>query len=184
MVLFYNTLIAMKRADIHTKPLGFDDIFFSPDEEFLEFSGEIHDPLTKSLHVLRIYNDRNSGGVRFEATPRKGRNVTTPIWTAFVREHLGDAAWMKKVGPCTVMFRELRPYVFCQGYSVPKAVGDKTGKGRGRYQITFTGSEGESHLFFHELEHEDEDGPRYRAVLIVTTDARNFMDIFLSLRKR
>lgn len=184
MVLFYNTLIAMKRADIHTKSIGIDDRFSSENEEKLEFSGELHDPLTQSRQVLRIYRDYNSGGVRFEVTPPlKGHKALTPIWTAFVRQYIGDSSWMKKVGPCTIMFRELRPYVFCQGYSVPKATGDKTGKGRGRYQITFTSSDGKLHLLSFLLTGKGGD-ERTLHLLTARTDTREFMDIFLSMRKR
>jgi hypothetical protein len=44
---------------------------------------------------------------------------------------------MKRVGAATVQFKELHPYVFCDGYRLPKGPTNK-------YQLTFTSSEGRS----------------------------------------
>lgn len=43
---------------------------------------------------------------------------------------------MKRTG-ATIHFRELHPYVFCEGYKVPKDAHKK-------YQLTFTAPEGKS----------------------------------------
>lgn len=58
-----------------------------------------------------------------------------PIWTAFVTQYIGRGNWMKRVGSCTVQFRELHPYMFTDGYKLPKGP-------TGRYQLTFTTPEG------------------------------------------
>ncbi|KAF1996898.1 hypothetical protein P154DRAFT_442255, partial [Amniculicola lignicola CBS 123094] len=87
------------------------------------------------LHVFRIFRDRDSGGVRFEATARRGPMKTIPIWTAFVTQYIGQKNWMKRVGSNTVQLRELHPYVFCGGYRPPRG-------STGRYQLTFTSPEG------------------------------------------
>jgi hypothetical protein len=87
------------------------------------------------LHAFRIFRDKDSGGVRFEATPRRGPMRTIPIWTAFVTQYIGNRTWMKRVGSSTVQFRELHPYMFCEGYRVPKG-------NSGRYQLTFTTPQG------------------------------------------
>jgi hypothetical protein len=42
---------------------------------------------------------------------------------------------MKRVGNATIEFRELHPYVFCDGYRVPKGP-------KNRYQLTFTTPDG------------------------------------------
>jgi len=42
---------------------------------------------------------------------------------------------MKRVGNSTIQFRELHPYMFCEGYRVPKG-------NSGRYQLTFTTPQG------------------------------------------
>lgn len=44
---------------------------------------------------------------------------------------------MKRIGAATVQFRELHPYVFCDGYRVPKGPTNK-------YQLTFSKPEGMS----------------------------------------
>jgi hypothetical protein len=43
---------------------------------------------------------------------------------------------MKRVGAATIQFRELHPYVFCEGYRLPKGPSNK-------YQLTFSKPEGE-----------------------------------------
>ena len=44
---------------------------------------------------------------------------------------------MKRLNSCTILFRELHPYVFTDGYKVPKHPS-------GKYQLTFTTSKGMS----------------------------------------
>lgn len=127
MVLFYCTLVALKRQDDVQAPKGLDD-YFQPGEKE-EFGGELQDD--KYLHAFRIFRDKDSGGVRFEATPRRGPMKTIPIWTAFVTQYIRRKSWMKRIGHSTIQFRELHPYIFCEGYRLPR------GKS-GRYQLTFT----------------------------------------------
>ncbi|KAF2644655.1 hypothetical protein P280DRAFT_514124 [Massarina eburnea CBS 473.64] len=127
MVLLYCTMSAMKRQDNYPTAAGLED-FFQPGEKE-EFGGEIQDD--RYLHAFRIFRDRDSGCVRFEATPRRGPLKTTPIWTAFVTQYIGQRNWMKRVGPCTVQFRELHPYMFCEGYRLRKGP-------TGKYLLTFT----------------------------------------------
>ncbi|KAF9696956.1 hypothetical protein EKO04_004794 [Ascochyta lentis] len=129
MVLFYNTTVAMKRQDQTGIAPGLED-FFDPDNlDKLEFSTEIVD--NNLLHHFRVYHDQGSGVVRFEATPRRGSLKEVPIWTAFVTQYVGERNWMKRVGSTGVMFKQLHPYVFCEGYKLPK---DPSG----RYQLTFS----------------------------------------------
>lgn len=87
------------------------------------------------LHAFRIFRDRDSGCVRFEVTARRGPMKTVPIWTAFVTQYIGNPRWMKRVGQCTVQFRELHPYMFCEGYRLSKG-------NSGKYILTFTTPEG------------------------------------------
>ncbi|KAF2852840.1 hypothetical protein T440DRAFT_20297 [Plenodomus tracheiphilus IPT5] len=130
MVLFYCTVVAMKRQDQTGIPEGLDD-FFQPGEK-MEFSGETTD--ARWLHAFRIFRDEDSGCVRFEVTARRGPLKMIPIWTAFVTQYIGHKGWMKRVGPATVQFGELHPYIFCDGYRVPRGP-------TGRYQLTFTTAE-------------------------------------------
>jgi hypothetical protein len=101
-------------------------------------SSEISD--TRYLHAFRIFRDEDSGCVRFEATARRGPLKSIPIWTAFVTQYIGHRSWMKRIGAATVQFRELHPYVFCDGYRVPKGPTNK-------YQLTFSKPEGMSLRF-------------------------------------
>ncbi|OAG08337.1 uncharacterized protein CC84DRAFT_1086894 [Paraphaeosphaeria sporulosa] len=123
------TMVAMKRQDDTQTPPGLED-FFQPGEQ-QEFGGEIQDDTYAYRHALRIFRDKDSGCVRFEATPRRGPLKTIPIWTAFVTQYVGHRGWMKRVGAQTVSFRELHPYMFTDGYKLPKG-------SSGRYQLTFT----------------------------------------------
>lgn len=127
MVLFYCTVIAMKRQDQYGISDGLDEFFQLG--ETMEFSGETADG--RYLHAFRIFHDEDSGCVRFEVTARRGPLKTIPIWTAFVTQYIGHKGWMKRVGPSTIQFGELHPYVFCDGYRVPRG-------STGRYQLAFT----------------------------------------------
>lgn len=118
------------------------------------------------LHHLRVYRDTDSGVVRLEVTPRRGPLKAVPIWTAFVTQYVGDKSWMKKVGSTTVVFRQLRTYVFCEGYKVPKGPS-------GRYQLNFSASEGMSILLC-----------TIRLLLIIIVDARDFIETFHRIRVR
>jgi hypothetical protein len=89
------------------------------------------------LHAFRVYYDTDSGCVRFEATARRGPLNTIPIWTAFVTQYVGRSDWMKRVGPDTIQFEKLHPYVFSDSYRLPKG-------SNGKYRLTFTSSEGTS----------------------------------------
>jgi len=43
---------------------------------------------------------------------------------------------MRRVGAATIQFRELHPYMFCEGYKLPKGAS-------GKYELTFSTAEGE-----------------------------------------
>ena len=101
--------------------------------QLLTLYSEIQDD--NYLHAFRIYRDRDSGCVRFEATARRGQMKTIPIWTAFVTQYVGQKSWLKRIGSTTIQLRELHPYVFCDGYTPPRGPS-------GKYQLTFTTVEG------------------------------------------
>lgn len=80
------------------------------------------------LHALRIYHDTTSGAVRLQASVHKGemkRSVRrlvqdwepadvfrSPVWTAFITEHLGTRGWLRVPEPKVVILRSLRLSVF------------------------------------------------------------------------
>jgi hypothetical protein len=119
-----------------------------------------------SLHAFRIFKDKDSGGVRFEGTARRGPLKTVPIWTAFVTQYIGQRGWMKRVGHTTIQFRELHPYVFHQGYTLPRGPS-------GRYQLTFTTPEGIVYISPHAI-----------AMADGSSDAREFMEVFHYIKTR
>lgn len=73
---------------------------------------------------------------------------------------------MKRVGSQTISFRELHPYMFTDGYKLPKGPS-------GRYQLTFTTPKGRSWVSCLQdvLANEQQ-------------DAKHFMDIFHQIRVR
>ncbi|KAL1650279.1 hypothetical protein SLS58_001090 [Diplodia intermedia] len=131
MVLFFCTAVALKRQDAIESPLRAEDFFQNGED--MEFSGEINDD--HYLHAFRVFKDRNTGAVRFEATARRGPMQKTPIWTAFVTEYIGRKGWMRRVGPKILSISVLHPYIFCDNYSPPR--------GRdGQFELRFTSRKG------------------------------------------
>lgn len=118
---------------------------------FLTAVSEITD--NRYLHAFRVFRDVDSGCVRFEATARRGPLKTIPIWTAFVTQYIGRTSWMKRVGSATIQFGEIRPYVFCDGYRLPRG-------SSGKYQLTFTTSEGKSSHHSYSWHHTEQDDRR------------------------
>ncbi|KAF2458013.1 hypothetical protein BDY21DRAFT_21451 [Lineolata rhizophorae] len=137
MVLFYCAFVAMKHQDHRSSSSSFQDICEPPDN--VQFAGEVMDD--SFLHIFRVYRDRDSGAVRFETTPRRGKMKGTPIWTAFVTDKVGDRHWMKRIDSKTIQFRGLRPYVFCDNYVPPRTPS-------GHFQLKFT-SKSDSEQFSH-----------------------------------
>ncbi|KAI4930217.1 hypothetical protein J4E85_004842 [Alternaria conjuncta] len=121
----------MKRQDHTPIAEGLEDVFL-PGERIM-FAGETVDG--KYLHVFRVKYDTDSGCVRFEATARRGPMKDIPIWTAFVTPYVGRGDWMKRVGPETIQFEKLHPYVFSDSYRLPKGP-------TGKYRLSFTSPEG------------------------------------------
>jgi hypothetical protein len=167
MVLFYCTVVAMKRQDWIPAPQGLQD-FFQPGEKE-EFGGEIEDD--RFLHAFRIFKDKDSGCVRFEATARRGPMTKCPIWTAFVTSYIGSKTWMRRVSDRTVQLRELKPYVFCDNYRPNKGP-------TGKFELKFTSRSGNA---------------KPRSVSLVSLhapadffalDADDFMDTFHKIRTK
>ncbi|KAK4991139.1 hypothetical protein LTR50_002069 [Elasticomyces elasticus] len=127
MVLFYCTFVAMKRQDAVSILPHLDDLFQLREE--VEFAGEIQDD--SYLHALRLFRDPLSGGMRLEGSALRGPMQNTPIWTAFITLHLASRSWLQWVESKVVWLKDLKPYVFCEGYSPPRA---RTGE----FELRFT----------------------------------------------
>jgi hypothetical protein len=135
MVLFYCAFTAMKSQDWTEFPDLLQDRFHKRErsEEKEEFSGEIKDD--NYLHALRIYVDKDSGGIRLEARARRGQFTATPIWTAFITDKIDSGSWIRPVSSRVLQLGALHPYVFCHGYVPPR------GK-NGKFRLQFTSSKG------------------------------------------
>jgi hypothetical protein len=135
LVLFYCAFAAMKSQDWKKYPEVLNDRFHKRDrsEEKEEFSGEIKDD--NYLHALRIYSDKDSGGIRLEARARRGPFTATPIWTAFITQLVDSEQWIRRVSPKVLQIGGLHPYVFCHGYTPPRG---KSGK----FRLQFTSQKG------------------------------------------
>jgi hypothetical protein len=135
LILFYCAFAALKSQDWKKYPEVLNDRFHRRErsEETEEFSGEIKDD--NYLHALRIYSDKDSGGIRLEARARRGPFTTTPIWTAFITQLVDSDTWLRRVSPKIVQLSGLHPYVFCHGYTPPRG---KTGK----FRLQFTSQKG------------------------------------------
>jgi hypothetical protein len=138
LVLFYCAFAALKSQDWKKCPEVLADRFHKRDrsEEKEEFSGEIKDD--NYLHALRIYRDKDSGGIRLEARARRGLFTQTPIWTAFITEDVDDETWVKRVGTKVCQLKGLKPYVFCHGYVPPRK--------NGKFRLQFTSQTGTLNL--------------------------------------
>ncbi|KAF2843271.1 hypothetical protein M501DRAFT_1012628 [Patellaria atrata CBS 101060] len=122
MVLFYSAFIAMKHQDLAPVATGLEDWFQQGEREMEqeEFGGKIEDD--DLLLAFRIWRDRDSGCVRFETTPFRGRMKKIPIWTAFVTQYIGIRSWIERVDSKRVQLRELHPYIFCDNYKPPRNI--------------------------------------------------------------
>lgn len=120
MVLFYSTLVALKRQDPH--PLHPDLLDSSELREGEDYGGELTHGSFR--HALRLFRDRGSGVLRLEASPLRGQFVDVPIWTAFLDKYRFDDAhfvWKGKgTGVVSVAALKPRPYVFCEGFELER----------------------------------------------------------------
>ncbi|MCJ1345946.1 hypothetical protein MMC31_004156 [Peltigera leucophlebia] len=66
--------------------------------------------------ALRLYKDRDSGGIRMEASVLRGQLKRKPIWTAFITHHVYSNRWMRKIDSRTIQLAELQRYVFKSDY--------------------------------------------------------------------
>ncbi|KAK4941221.1 hypothetical protein LTR28_008945 [Elasticomyces elasticus] len=121
----------MKRQDAVSILPHLEDLFQLREE--VEFAGEIQDD--SYLHALRLLRDPLSGGMRLEGSALRGPMQNTPIWTAFITLHLASRSWLQWVESKVVWLKDLKPYVFCEGYSPPRA---RTGE----FELRFTTRDG------------------------------------------
>ncbi|KAL8805807.1 MAG: hypothetical protein Q9182_001719 [Xanthomendoza sp. 2 TL-2023] len=68
-------------------------------------------------HALRVFRDRDCGGIRLQASVLRGELKRTPVWTAFITTHIESQRWMRKAGRKTVHLADLQRYVFSTEYN-------------------------------------------------------------------
>lgn len=114
-VLFYCAFVALKRQDSNPSLPLLKDYF--PGETLL-FSGIIEDD--NFIHKLKMLQDVDTRAIRLEASPWRGPMVNTPIWTAFITEHVRSRRWARQVTTTVVELDPLKPYIFCHAYTPPR----------------------------------------------------------------
>ena len=142
MVLVYCTLVAMKRQDHRgvSHPMLLDAFELTTSDNLGEreyFAGAIEHGDMR--HALRLFRDRASGGVRLEASAKRGPMQDVPIWTAFVTKYADDRDWPQYEGRGMISLAAVRPapYVFLPRYEPAR-------NRAGEYVLQFTTSEGRS----------------------------------------
>ncbi|GES58531.1 hypothetical protein ATEIFO6365_0004068200 [Aspergillus terreus] len=108
LVVFFCTFLALRSQDSGRPVERIRDYELEREQEL--FGGKIVDD--NFLHALRIYRDTVSGAVRLQASVHKGEMKRSPIWTAFITQHIGTRGWMRLAEPKTVVLRTLQRSIF------------------------------------------------------------------------
>ncbi|KAJ9631736.1 hypothetical protein H2203_000136 [Taxawa tesnikishii (nom. ined.)] len=117
----------MKRQDSQPIPPQLEDQ--SGLKETILFKGEIEDD--DFLHVLRLFCDEHTNGLRLEASVAEGQMKNMPVWTAFITNDFNSRGWLQWSQDRIIRLRDLRPYVFIEDYTPPRA---RTGA----FELSFT----------------------------------------------
>lgn len=137
MVLFYCTLVAMKRQDQQFLPEVADEFELDrgPAAEEVLFAGQMKHG--NMYHALRLWRDRGSGVIRLEAAAVRGPKKDVPIWTAFLTRNAWDPDHVHFEGRGIVSLISLHPhpYVFVSMYEPPR-------KPSGDWILPFTSNDG------------------------------------------
>lgn len=143
MVLFYSTLVALKRQDWKETPFELLEEPRDMDDEEL-FGGVIRAG-NGMLHALRLFRCHGSGAVRLEARPFEGDMEEVPIWTAFLTKYVNqrdqDFLALESQSVVTMCRPRPEPFVFVNGYRLPL-----TPDGY-HYTLRFDSKQGECFLF-------------------------------------
>ncbi len=168
MVLVYCTLVAMKRQDHRgvAHPMLLDAFELNTSDGLGErecFAGAIEHGDMR--HALRLFRDRASGGVRLEASAKRGPMQDVPIWTAFVTKYADDRDWPQYEGRGVVSLAAVKPppYVFLPQYEPAR-------NRAGEYVLQFTTSEGRSWAPFRAV-----------ASLMFSVDGKQFVEVWAAL---
>ncbi|KAI4277655.1 MAG: hypothetical protein LQ337_001618 [Flavoplaca oasis] len=113
LVLFYCAFVALRSEDAES-PVGlFDDQEIHGEKSI--YAGKIRDD--EFPHALRVFKDRDCGGIRLQASVLRGELKRKPVWTAFITTHVESQRWMRRAGPKTIHLADLQRYVFSDDYT-------------------------------------------------------------------
>ncbi|KAL8690451.1 MAG: hypothetical protein Q9218_004105 [Villophora microphyllina] len=68
-------------------------------------------------HALRVFRDRDCGGIRLQASVLTGELKRKPVWTAFITTHIESQRWMRRADPRTIHLADLQQYIFSTEYN-------------------------------------------------------------------
>ena len=133
LVLLFCTFLALRSQDngqpirqIEDWKLGREEVVF-----------ERHIVDDQFGHRLMLLRDKDSGGIRLQASILRGDMKNMPVWTAFITHQIHSRRWMKASGNRTVLLADLYRYIFDSEYSPPIAPG-------GEHDITFADKDGKA----------------------------------------
>ncbi len=110
-------------------------------------------------HALRLYRDKDSGGIRLQASVLRGDlkrwilkprpssfiltsfSWRTPVWTAFITHQVQSRKWMKQVSSKVVHLADLQRYIFTTEYYPQLSPG-------GKHELSFIDSGGNIPFLF------------------------------------
>ncbi|PKY08365.1 hypothetical protein P168DRAFT_246889 [Aspergillus campestris IBT 28561] len=117
LVLFFCTFLALRSQDSGRPIERIRD--YELDDEVEIFGGLIIDD--DYLHALRVYRDKESNAIRLQASIHKGEMNRSPVWTAFITEHVVTRGWARRMDAKKVVLREMEKTIFTlSDYTPPR----------------------------------------------------------------
>ncbi|KAF6239034.1 hypothetical protein HO173_002906 [Letharia columbiana] len=113
MVLFFCTFLALRSEDLKMPWKTIKDYDVHKEKEL--FAGRIVDD--RYEHALRLFQEKDTGVVRLQASAQTGTLKRKPIWTAFVTHQIISPTWMSRDTPGVVHLADLQRYVFTEEYT-------------------------------------------------------------------
>ncbi|KAJ5716895.1 hypothetical protein N7488_002541 [Penicillium malachiteum] len=108
LIITFCTFLALRTQDNGWPVDDIRDYFLDGEEEL--YGGKIVDD--NYLHALRVFRDSISGTVRLQASVYEGHMKNTPVWTAFITQHLNRNSWLKVGDRRTIILPDLKPSIF------------------------------------------------------------------------
>ncbi|KAL8959971.1 MAG: hypothetical protein Q9193_003244 [Seirophora villosa] len=128
LVLFYCAFLALRSED-SASPIGSLVDYELHGEKSIYAGGNGRKIIDDNYqHALRVFKDRDSGGIRLQASALRGELKrkhdvlhSTPVWTAFITTHIHSSRWMRKAASSSNVIRlaDLQRFVFSNEYNPP-----------------------------------------------------------------